>query len=575
MRIPFRLTLAQINTTVGDFQTNFRKISQSLTASRQAGSQLVAFPELAVTGYPPEDLLFRRSFLDSNIDSVKRLARLTRGLTALVGFVDRDIRGKLYNAVAVLSGGEWVGSYRKVELPNYGVFDEKRYFERGERGLLLETGRVRFGISICEDMWLPESFIYRAPYRGQTSLILNVSASPYHVGKWRSRLQLGKTLAKTTGAHVAYLNLVGGQDELVFDGGSFVVSPEEEVLAQARHLEEDLLTVDLQLRPQEGHLFAPYPDAYRTIGIPETRFKRASKRAKPERKAMPEEEEVYRALVLGTRDYVEKNGFKKVLIGLSGGIDSALVAALAVDALGPERVLGVTMPSRFSSKGTYRDAVDLAKNLDIKLWEFGIEKIQTAYLETLRPAFAKKEPDSTEENLQARVRGNLLMALSNKFGHLVLTTGNKSEMATGYCTLYGDMAGGFAVIKDVPKTLVYRLARWRNRQKGRACLSGRQAPIPESTLRRAPTAELRANQKDADTLPPYKDLDPVLKRYIEEDISPEELIRAGFSKELVRKVVRMVDRNEYKRRQSPPGVKISPKAFGRDRRLPITNRSRS
>jgi len=565
----FRLTLAQINTTVGDFRGNSKKIAQALSAARQQGSRLVAFPELTVTGYPPEDLLFRKSFIDSNLAAVKRLAPMTRGLTAVVGFVDRDDSGRLYNSAAVLSDGSWKAVYRKVELPNYGVFDEKRYFEKGTKGLLLETGHHRIGVSICEDMWLPESFLYRAPYRGETSLILNISASPYHIGKWRSRLALGKALAAETGAHVAYLNLVGGQDELVFDGGSFIVSPKGKILGTARHLGEDLLTVDLDLVRREGRLSQVFPDEYQTVYVSEAAKgvgRRLKKRGRALREADTSEEgEVYRALVLGTRDYVDKNGFKKVLIGLSGGIDSALVAAVAVDALGASRVVGVTMPSRFTSKGTYRDALDLARNLRIKLLQFGIEKVQAAYLETLRSSFKKKPADSAEENLQARVRGNFLMALSNKFGYLVLTTGNKSEMATGYCTLYGDMAGGFAVIKDVPKTLVYRLARWRNRRRG--------AGIPEGVMRRAPSAELRANQKDTDSLPPYPVLDRLLKLYIEEDDSPEGLVRAGFSKALVAKVTRMVDRNEYKRRQSPPGIKISPKAFGRDRRLPITNRA--
>ena len=568
MRTPFRLALAQTNTTVGDFRGNSKKISEALSECRRQSADLVAFPELTVTGYPPEDLLFRRSFIEANLKAVKSLAPLTHGLTAIVGFVDRDDSGRLYNAAAVLSGGEFKAVYRKVELPNYGVFDEKRYFEKGAKGLLLETGLHRIGLSICEDMWLPDSFVYRAPYRGETSLILNISASPYHIGKWRSRLSLGKTLAKETGAHVAYLNLVGGQDELVFDGGSFVVSPEGKVLGAAKHLEEDLLTVDVDLGLREGRLSQEFLDAYQTVYVSGA-GKAVKRRLKP-RKALAsadvsQEGEVYRALVLGTRDYVEKNGFKKVLIGLSGGIDSALVAAVAVDALGSEWVIGVTMPSRFTSEGTYRDAVDLARNLKMELLEFDIEKVQEAYLETLRPAFSKKPVGSAEENLQARVRGNLLMALSNKFGYMVLTTGNKSEMATGYCTLYGDMAGGFAVIKDVPKTLVYRLARWRNRRRG--------AGIPQGTLRRAPSAELRANQKDTDSLPPYPALDRLLKLYIEDDCSLEDLVRAGFERALVARVVRMVDRNEYKRRQSPPGIKISPKAFGRDRRLPITNRA--
>ena len=567
MGIPFRVALSQINTTVGDFKANLRKISVALESARRQKADLIAFPELAVSGYPPEDLLFRRTFIDANLNAVKSLARLSKGVTAVVGFVDRDAGGRLYNAAAVLSDGVWKGSYRKRELPNYGVFDEKRYFSQGRKGLLIEAGKLRLGVSICEDIWLPESFVYEPPYQGETSLILNISASPYHLGKWKSRQELGKALANKTGAHVAYLNLVGGQDELVFDGGSFVVSPEGRVLAEAGYLEEDLLMVDLKLEEKGGVLFADPANPCHTIVL-----EQAEKKAPPPLKRakrvlstnMKEEEELYKALVLGVRDYVEKNGFKKVLIGLSGGIDSALVAALAVDALGSSRVLGVTMPSRHTSKATHSDAVLLAKNLSIKILTFNIERIYSAYLETLKSSFLGMKVDSAEENIQARVRGNLLMALSNKFGHLVLTTGNKSEMATGYCTLYGDMAGGFAVIKDVPKTMVYRLSRWRNRQ-GRA-------PIPQSTLRRAPTAELRANQKDQDTLPPYPKLDAVLKQYIESDSSPEEIMRAGFPEALVRKAVRRVDRNEYKRRQAPPGIKISPKAFGRDRRLPITNR---
>ena len=560
-----RLALAQLNTTVGDFRANHEKIAAGIRRAQKNGASLIVFPELAVAGYPPEDLLFKKSFIDAGLDSVKSLVPLTRSLTALVGFVDRDGQGRLYNAVAVLSGGKWTSTYRKIELPNYGVFDEKRYFTRGQDGLLLETGRHRIGVSVCEDIWQVDSFVYRPPYKGQTSLIINLSASPYHIGKLKVRHDLVRTLARETGAAVAYLNLVGGQDELVFDGGSFVMSPQGRLLAQAACLEEDFLVADIKLPPHEGHMFTSYADPYRAVALETGKEKKRPLKTIRAPRAFLREEEVYRALVLGTRDYVHKNGFKKVLIGLSGGIDSALVAQIAVDALGAQSVVGVTMPSCYTSKGTFSDAQKLAKNLRIRLLELSIEKTRAIYLDILKPVFGSEKPGLAEENLQARIRGNYLMALSNRFGYLVLTTGNKSEMATGYCTLYGDMAGGFAVIKDVTKTLVYQLARWRNRRE-------RKALIPESTIRRAPSAELRHNQKDQDSLPPYAALDRVLERYIEEDRSPEEIVREGFSKALVQKIVRLVDRNEYKRRQAPPGVKITPKAFGRDRRMPLTSR---
>lgn len=564
-----RLAIAQINTTVGDFEGNARKILQNFTAARKTRAQLVVFPEMTIPGYPPEDLLFKRSFVDANLRCLKRLTAQSRGVTAVLGFVDRDKDGRLYNASAVLANGRWLGSYRKICLPNYGVFDEKRYFSRGTQGCLLEADGVRIGLSICEDIWLPESFVYGSPYRGEASLILNCSASPYHMGKQRQRKALVKHLAKHTGAYVAYVNLIGGQDELVFDGGSLLVSPQGETLGEGAYLEEDFIVRDLPLTRREKR-FSGVSGRYpaNTILLPS--LVRSSKtrplRSRNTRvRPISAEEEVYRALVLGTADYVQKNGFDKVLIGLSGGVDSALVACIAVDALGPSRVVGLTMPSRYTSSATYVDSKLLSKKLNIRLWDLPIEDAYTAYLRTLEPVFLSQSHGVAQENLQARIRGNLLMALSNKLGYLVLTTGNKSEMATGYCTLYGDMAGGFAVIKDVPKTLVYRLARFRNRR-------GTDRPIPASVLRRPPSAELRPKQKDQDTLPPYSTLDALLKSYVEGDRSAEELARSGFSRTLIRDILQRVDRNEYKRRQAPPGVKITPKAFGRDRRMPITNK---
>ena len=564
-----RLAIAQINTTVGDFEGNARKILQGFAAARKTRAELLVFPEMTIPGYPPEDLLFKRSFIDANLRCLRRLAAESRGVSAVLGFVDRDKDGRLYNASAVLANGRWLGTYRKICLPNYGVFDEKRYFSRGTQGCLLEADGVRIGLSICEDIWLPESFVYEAPYRGEASLILNSSASPYHMGKQLERKALVKDLARHTGAYVAYVNLIGGQDELVFDGGSLLVSPEGKTLGEGAYLEEDFIVKDIPLARRENRgssVRGRYPA--RTILLPKLGKpgKRRPLRPRNSRiRSISTEDEVYRALVLGTRDYVQKNGFDKVLIGLSGGIDSALVACIAVDALDPSRVLGLTMPSRYTSSATYLDSKTLAKKLKIKLWDLPIEDAYAAYLRTLKPVFLGQKQGIAEENLQARIRGNLLMALSNKLGYLVLTTGNKSEMATGYCTLYGDMAGGFAVIKDVPKTLVYRLARFRNHRGGKG-------PIPASVLRRPPSAELRPRQKDRDTLPPYPTLDALLKRYVEGDRSVEELARSGFPKALVRSILQRVDRNEYKRRQAPPGIKITPKAFGRDRRMPITNK---
>ena len=463
----------------------------------------------------------------------------------MVGFVDRDEEGRLYNAAALIQQGKITYVYHKVELPNYGVFDEKRYFSPGKRGGRFELNEIYLGLTICEDIWQKSGTVYQKDYSGANPFLINISASPYHVGKQREREELLKNLAISTQATVLYLNLVGGQDELVFDGGSMVVSPAGKILAQARRFMEDALVVDVP-----------------AAGTGKSKVLHAQKKS-----ALNSEAEVYQALVLGTRDYVQKNGFKKVLIGLSGGVDSALVARIAVDAFGPDNVVAVTMPSQYTSKETYRDSKALAKKLKIELLEFHIHDLFDRYLEKLRPAFKGYPRDITEENLQARIRGNVLMALSNKLGHLVLTTGNKSEMATGYCTLYGDMAGGFAVIKDVPKTLVFKLARYRNSVVPKNS-------IPVSVIQRPPTAELRPNQKDQDTLPPYPVVDKFLEWYVEQDMGVEDTVRKGIPRRIAYRLARRVDGNEYKRRQAPPGVKITPKAFGRDRRMPITNKYR-
>jgi len=573
-----RLALAQLNVTVGDLDANRRLIEEAIRRAQAWRADLVVVPELAVCGYPPEDLLLKPRFVEANAQVLERLTSAARGLAALVGFVERDRQGQLYNAAAVLAGGRRVATYRKQCLPNYGVFDEKRYFLPGASSLLLVVGGVRVGVTVCEDLW--EEHPCRALRACGTQLVVNLSASPYHAGKLTERERLFALRARRHQLAIAYCNLVGGQDELVFDGASLVLDARGRELARAAQFREDLLLVDLV--PSQMGPARSAPRARR--GLVQTV---AFSRALPERPPLPPRaspagtrprstraprlapvEEVYEALTMGVRDYVRKNGFSTVVLGLSGGVDSALTACLAADALGPSHVVGVVMPSRFSSPATQEDAKRLAGALGIELREIPIEPLVQAYLETLKPSFGDRAADVTEQNIQARVRGNLLMALSNKFGWLVLTTGNKSEMATGYTTLYGDMAGGFAVIKDVPKTLVYQLARFRN-------LRGPGSPIPASVLERAPTAELAPHQTDQDTLPPYPVLDRILKAYVEEDRSLHDILEANrLEPETVRRVITMVDRSEYKRRQGPPGIKITPKAFGRDRRMPITNRYR-
>jgi NAD+ synthase (glutamine-hydrolysing) len=558
-----RIALGQINTTVGDLVGNVAKMAQAAAQATAAGADLVCFPELAVTGYPPEDLVLRPEFVRDNLEALDELAGLTSGGCAvLAGFVDRSAAG-LHNAAGLLAGGEVVARYHKVKLPNYGVFDEVRYFVPGTDGCPVRLASSALGISVCEDAWTPGP-PFDGYARERVKVIPNINASPYHRGKMAERLEVCRSRAVETGAWIVYVNAVGGQDELVFDGGSMVVSPDGEVAWHAAMFEEDLLVVDLDV-PNASARFAGV--AVRASAQSEAQLE--SSRLDPSRPPWPEgPEEVYRALVLGLGDYVRKNGFGEVVLGLSGGIDSALVATLAADALGPPAVHAIAMPSPYSSPESLQDAADVARRLGIGLDEVHIDSVFKSYLATLGGVFAGTKENIAEENLQARIRGNILMALSNKFGSMVLATGNKSEMATGYSTLYGDLAGGFAPIKDVPKTLVYELAGWRNARSD-------PSPIPDRVMTKAPTAELRPGQKDTDSLPPYDQLDPVLEGYVEHDRSPEELVAEGMDADLVRKVVALVDRAEYKRRQAPPGVKITPKAFGRDRRLPITNAYRS
>ena len=550
-----RIALGQINTTVGDLDGNVAKMAEWAARATNAGADLICFPELAVTGYPPEDLVLRPAFVRDNIDALNRLAEATEDACAvLTGFVDQTERG-LHNAAALLSDGTVVARYHKIKLPNYGVFDERRYFVPGEAGCAVRVASSALGISVCEDAWRPgPPFAGYADQRVQ--VIPNINASPYHREKIAERLQVCRDRAAETGAWIVYVNAVGGQDELVFDGGSMVVSPDGDLAWHGAMFDEDLLVVDIEV-PEA-------PASFSGTRVPEVA---SAKPPLPDarRDPWPEgPEEVYRALVLGLRDYVAKNGFREVVIGMSGGIDSSFTATLAVDAIGAERVRGVAMPSPYSTAESVIDAEDVARRLGIRLDEVRIDDVFKAYLSALEDVFRGTEENVAEENLQARVRGNVLMALSNKFSSLVLATGNKSEMATGYSTLYGDMAGGFAPIKDVPKTVVYEVARWRNARSD-------PAPIPDRVMTKEPSAELRAGQKDTDSLPPYEVLDPVLEAYVEQERSPEEIVAAGMDEEVVHRVVKMVDAAEYKRRQAPPGVKITPKAFGRDRRFPITN----
>jgi NAD+ synthase (glutamine-hydrolysing) len=574
---PLRVALAQINATVGDIAGNAAKIARHTAAARDEGAALVVFPELSLTGYPPEDLLLKTAFLEEAGTALEELAAQTRGIVALVGFPERA--EDVYNSAAVLADGEVAAVYRKMYLPNYGVFDEQRYFQSGAEAAIFELNGIEIGISICEDIWEPGPPAMTEALAG-AQLIVNLSASPYRAGYGRGRERMFVQRAVDYLAAIVFVNTVGGQDELVFDGHSLAVDQDGHVLARCPQFEEALTFCTIDPREVAA---ARLRDTRHRVNV--RRQRRAASIAEPPvvhlasleapsegetvggsvAPLLEPEAEVYAALRTGLRDYVEKNGFGQVVIALSGGIDSALVALVAADALGAERVNCVSMPSPHSSAGTRADARAIAENLGCEFMEIAIEEAMSAYDDMLAGAFAGREPDIAEENVQARIRGNVVMALSNKFGWLVLTTGNKSEMSVGYATLYGDMAGGFAVLKDVFKGWVYRLVRWHNESQGREL-------VPGSVLERPPSAELRAEQTDQDSLPPYDVLDAILQGYVEEDHDAVELVRRGLPKDEVERVIRMVDRSEYKRRQAPPGIKISTKAFGRDRRLPITNR---
>ena len=537
-----RIALGQVDTTVGDLPGNVDLLTAWASRATEADADVVVFPELAITGYPPEDLVLRPAFVDDNLIALDTLAaNTTGGCSIVVGFVDRSDRG-IHNAAALVGGGRVVARYHKIKLPNYGVFDEARTFTPGEAACPVRIAGSELGLSVCEDAWMPGPPFDEYAHQ-HTPVILNINGSPFHRGKADERVEICRARALETGSWIVYVNAVGGQDELVFDGGSVVVRPDGSLTHHAAMFEEDLLVVDIDGEISSAQERAPWPEDL---------------------------EQVYLGLVLGLRDYVRKNGFEQVVLGLSGGIDSAFVTVLASDALGPEAVRTLAMPSPYSSPESLDDAKQVATGLGVRLDVLEIVDVFSGYLDVLRETFRGAKEGVAEENLQARIRGNLLMALSNKFGSLVLATGNKSEYAVGYATLYGDMAGGFAPIKDVPKTLVYELARWRNAVGG-----PETPPIPQRVLDKPPSAELRPDQKDTDSLPPYEVLDPIIEAYVEDDRSPEDIIAArGLDPKLVDRIVEMIDRAEYKRRQAAPGIKITPKAFGRDRRLPITNRYR-
>src|SRR5438477_2704033 len=566
-----RIDLAQVNPTVGDLEGNAHLVIDWTEKARQAGADIVCFHELVLTGYPPEDLVLKPSFVRDNIAQLKSIARATMDISAVVGFVDEE--GDIFNAAAFLNGGDIQAVFHKVFLPNYGVFDEKRYFEPGHRCPIVELDGVRIGLSVCEDCWFPSGPMAWEAHHG-AEVLININGSPYHYGKRAPREAMIAGRAADYGAFLAWVNTVGGQDELVFDGNSVVFDPHGRLLARAASFEQELLICDIDAatpvhRPLEkirheaegAERLELIVSEISTDGAaaPAARTPIAPRVAQPLEGAA----EIYTAVVLGTHDYMRKQGFHKVVIGMSGGVDSALTAAIACDALGAQNVIGVRMPSRHTSTESLDDAGATAENLGMQLMDFSIEPPHKGFEEILSPVFKGTEPGVAEENLQPRIRSTILHALSNKFGYIVLSTGNKSELATGYGTLYGDIAGGYAVLKDITKTTVYELCRYRN-SLGPA--------IPERVMTKAPSAELKPDQKDTDSLPPYDELDPILKGYIEEDLSPEELVAAGNKPETVARVIQLVDRSEYKRRQAPPGVKITPRAFGRDRRMPIVNR---
>ena len=572
----FRLALAQVNPTVGDIAGNTDIVLRRIEEAREQQADLVALPELMLTGYPPEDLLLKPSFIHDNLAALDRVVAASRDITVVVGFVNSE-GNQVYNAAAVASNGELVGVYHKVYLPNYGVFDEDRYFRPGRVCPVYTINGVAVGVNICEDIWYA---IGPVPLQREAGaeVIVNINGSPFHAGKFASRERMLGTRAADNGLYIGYVNTVGGQDELVFDGASVVLDVDGLPVARAAQFEEELLVTDLDVeRVFHRRLRAPLDrketaSTLEAIGRTEqvyvSDFDPRDRAPLPERMAEPLDPvgEVYNALVLGTRDYVRKNGFRKVLVSLSGGIDSSLTCVVAVDALGADNVEGIAMPSRYSSDGSVTDSEDLAQALGVPLRIVPIEDVHGAMETALHPIFDGTEPNIAEQNVQARIRGNLLMAVSNKFGWLVLPTGNKSELAMGYATLYGDMAGGFGVIKDVPKTLVYELSEWRNRNGDPA------SPIPQSVIDKPPSAELKPDQRDDDDLPPYSLLDQVLELYVEQDRSYDEMVEMGYDAAIVQRVMRAVDRNEFKRRQGAVGIKITPRAFGRDRRMPIVNR---
>ncbi|HQY59158.1 MAG: NAD+ synthase [Nitrospira sp.] len=583
-----RIAMAQMNPTVGDIVGNTRSIQAWIKDARRAKADLVVFPELAITGYPPEDLLFKPRFIADTRRALKAVAAAARGVVVVVGSVGQGAasvsesdapsfpstdRQALYNEASLVSDGRILATYRKRHLPNYGVFDESRYFHPGSRLPLLVLNGTTIGVNICEDIWFSDGPT-RAQAAAGAEVIVNINASPFHVGKGRLREQVLATRGRENRVIVTYTNTVGGQDELVFDGCSMIVDQAGEIVARGKAFEQDLIVADLDVaavgraRMAQGRKAPLSPRVAALIDRVDVRLpvRRTSKSVVVPGLEPPlgRLDEAYRALVLGVQDYVRKNGFKRVVIGLSGGVDSAITAVIAVDAVGAENVLGVFMPSPYTSRASREDVADMARRLHIQVDTIPITTMFKTYVRALSRSFEGRRPDTTEENLQARIRGNLLMAYSNKFGHLVLTTGNKSEMSVGYATLYGDMAGGFAVIKDVPKTMVYELSHMRN-QVGPAPV------IPKRVLERAPTAELRPDQKDEDSLPPYAILDPILKAYVEEDRALEDIAAMGFDRETVARVIALVDRSEYKRRQAPLGIKITHRAFGKDRRMPITN----
>ena len=598
----FRLALAQLNLTVGDLPGNTARMVEYLHLARESGADLVAFPELATTGYPPEDLLFKKSFIDANVAAMEQVVAESRGIAVVLGYVQPRESG-IANSAAIGYDGRLIDAYDKIILPNYGVFDEERYFTKGRVCPVYEIGGVRVGVNVCEDIWyeVGPSAVQR---QAGAELIVSINGSPFHAGKSSYRRDsIVGSRAAGHGLFVAYLNIVGGQDELVFDGNSMICDPCGKVVARGPAFREAMILADIDVDAVPPLPPSPSGDACEeslaAVGAPKS-VSVSGHRPDAERSPLScssnsgeldEIEEIYHALVLGTRDYLYKTGFRKAIVGLSGGIDSALTAVIAADALGPENVLGITMPSRYSSRGSVEDSAELARNLGIEFWEIPIEPAHTAFADMLEQRFAGTTPNVAEENVQARIRGNVLMTVSNKFGWIVLTTGNKSEMAMGYATLYGDMAGGFAVLKDVHKMTVYALARWRNANSHKFTLPpgdttqipspsggglgwGRPPVIPQAIIDKPPSAELREGQLDEDSLPPYDILDPVIQAYVEDDCSYSDMVAQGHDPAVVRQVITAVDRNEYKRRQAPPGVKITPRAFGRDRRLPIVNRYR-